>query len=98
MFVFPSRTDTFGLVLAEAMACGTPVAAYPVRGPMDVVTDPGAGVLDNDLRLAALAALGLDRDRVASFGARFSWEQSTRQFVSLLVPARASASRLAEAA
>ena len=50
VFVFPSRTDTFGLVLLEAMACGTPVAAYPVTGPLDVVTDPSAGVLDDDLR------------------------------------------------
>jgi glycosyltransferase involved in cell wall biosynthesis len=98
VFVFPSRTDTFGLVLAEAMACGTPVAAYPVRGPIDVVTDPAAGVLHNDLGAAALGALALDRDRVARFGARYSWEQSTRQFVSRLVPARVRASRLAEAA
>jgi glycosyltransferase involved in cell wall biosynthesis len=98
VFVFPSRTDTFGLVLAEAMACGTPVAAYPVRGPIDVVTDPAAGVLDNDLAAAALAALALDRDRVARFGARYSWEQSTRQFVARLVPARVPAARLAQAA
>ena len=98
VFVFPSRTDTFGLVLAEAMACGTPVAAYPVRGPVDVVTDPEAGVLDNDLAAAAVKALSLDRDRVARFGARYSWEHSTRQFVSQLVPARLPASRLAEAA
>ena len=62
VFVFPSRTDTFGLVLVEAMACGTPVAAFPVRGPIDVVTDPAAGVLDEDLGAAALAALALDRD------------------------------------
>ena len=53
VFVFPSRTDTFGLVLVEAMACGTPVAAFPVRGPIDVVQDPAAGVLDNDLAVAA---------------------------------------------
>lgn len=98
VFVFPSRTDTFGLVLAEAMACGTPVAAYPVRGPIDVVTDPAAGVLDNDLRAAALAALALDRGRVARFGERFTWEQSTRQFVGSLVPARSASPRLAEAA
>lgn len=89
VFVFPSRTDTFGLVLAEAMACGTPVAAYPVRGPIDVVTDRCAGVLDNDLGAAALAALSLDRDKVRRYAERFSWEHSTRQFVSSLVPARA---------
>jgi glycosyltransferase involved in cell wall biosynthesis len=98
VFVFPSRTDTFGLVLAEAMACGTPVAAYPVRGPMDVVTSADAGVLDNDLGTAARAALALDRDSVARFGARYSWEQSTRQFVAALVPARAPSARLAERA
>ena len=57
VFVFPSRTDTFGLVLAEAMACGTPVAAFPVRGPIDVVKDPAAGVLDKDFPAPAAGAL-----------------------------------------
>jgi glycosyltransferase involved in cell wall biosynthesis len=94
VFVFPSRTDTFGLVLAEAMACGTPVAAYPVRGPIDVVTDPAAGVLDTDLQTAALRALELDRARVRRFAERFSWETSSRQFLDHLVPARARAARL----
>jgi glycosyltransferase involved in cell wall biosynthesis len=79
-FVFPSRTDTFGLVLIEAMASGTPVAAYPVTGPRDVVTDPRAGVLDDDLRVAALAALDCDRVRVREFALRYSWEAATRQF------------------
>jgi glycosyltransferase involved in cell wall biosynthesis len=86
VFVFPSRTDTFGLVLLEAMACGTPVAAYPVTGPRDVVTDPQAGVLDADLQRAALAALALDRDRVRRFAERFSWEAATRQFEAHLNP------------
>ena len=81
VFVFPSRTDTFGLVLIEAMACGTPVAAYPVTGPLDVVTDRAAGMLSDDLRHAALAALACDRDAVRRFGQRFSWEAATRQFV-----------------
>jgi len=98
VFVFPSRTDTFGLVLIEAMACGTPVAAFPVRGPIDVVTDPEAGVLDNDLAAAALAALQLDRDKVWRHGRKYSWEQCTRQFVSSLVPARVPEAVLAEAA
>ncbi|HEY4999127.1 MAG TPA: glycosyltransferase family 1 protein, partial [Usitatibacter sp.] len=98
VFVFPSRTDTFGLVLAEAMACGTPVAAFPVRGPIDVVKDPSAGVLDDDLGAAAMKALTLDRDRVARYGARYSWERSTRQFLSSLVPARCMEAALAEAA
>jgi glycosyltransferase involved in cell wall biosynthesis len=98
VFVFPSRTDTFGLVLVEAMACGTPVAAFPVRGPVDVVKDPAAGVLDEDLHAAALAALSLDRDKVRRYGERFSWEYSSRQFLSSLVPARAREASLAEAA
>ena len=86
VFVFPSRTDTFGLVLIEAMACGTPVAAYPVTGPLDVVTDPTAGVLSEDLRVAALAALALDREAVRRYGQRFSWEAATCQFVRHLQP------------
>jgi 1,2-diacylglycerol 3-alpha-glucosyltransferase/glucuronosyltransferase len=88
VFVFPSRTDTFGLVLVEAMACGTPVAAFPVRGPIDVVKDPGAGVLDHDLGAAAMAALTLDREKVHRYGERFSWEHSSKQFLASLVPAR----------
>ncbi len=98
VFVFPSRTDTFGLVLAEAMACGTPVAAFPVRGPIDVVNDPHAGVLDNDLGGAAMAALTLDRERVHRYGARYSWEFCTHQFVSRLVPARSTQASLVQAA
>ena len=96
-FVFPSRTDTFGLVLVEAMACGTPVAAFPVRGPIDVVTDASAGVLDNDLGAAALAALALDRERVSRYGERFSWEHCSRQFLASLVPAGAREATLAQA-
>jgi glycosyltransferase involved in cell wall biosynthesis len=86
-FVFPSRTDTFGLVLLEAMACGTPVAAFPVRGPIDVVKDPSAGILNEDLGQAAMMALGLDRGDVRRYAERFSWESSTRQFAAHLVPA-----------
>jgi glycosyltransferase involved in cell wall biosynthesis len=84
VFVFPSRTDTFGLVLIEAMACGTPVAAYPVTGPIDVVRDPGAGVLSQDLRTAALAALTLDRARVRRYAEQYSWAAATREFVANL--------------
>jgi glycosyltransferase involved in cell wall biosynthesis len=80
-FVFPSRTDTFGLVLIEAMACGTPVAAYPVTGPIDVIRDPSVGVLSEDLRTAALAALQLDRAAVRRYAEQFSWSAATRQFV-----------------
>jgi len=88
-FVFPSRTDTFGLVLIEAMACGTPVAAYPVTGPIDVVRDPAVGVLSDDLRAAALAALDLDRDAVRRYALQYSWAAATQQFVSSLSPANA---------
>ncbi len=98
VFVFPSRTDTFGLVLLEAMACGTPVAAYPVRGPIDVVKDPAVGVLDSDLGAAAMGALSLDRDKVRRYAERYSWEHCSRQFLSNLVPARVRESRLAQAA
>lgn len=98
VFVFPSRTDTFGLVMAEAMACGTPVAAFPVRGPVDVIKDPCAGVLDNDLAGAALSALTLDRARVRRYAERYSWEMASRQFLASLVPARAREGSVARAA
>ncbi len=98
VFVFPSRTDTFGLVLVEAMACGTPVAAFPVRGPIDVIKDPAVGVLDEDLGAAALAALRLDREKVAKYAEGYSWEHCTRQFLSSLVPARTVESPVAQAA
>ena len=98
VFVFPSRTDTFGLVLVEAMACGTPVAAYPVRGPIDVVKDPEVGVLDEDLGAAALAALRLDRRKVSRYAQRYSWEHCTRQFVANLVPVRRVETSVAQAA
>jgi glycosyltransferase involved in cell wall biosynthesis len=81
VFVFPSRTDTFGLVMLEAMACGTPVAAYPVTGPIDVVTPGVTGVLDDDLGEAALAALDLDRDAVHAHAVGSSWRRCTGQFV-----------------
>ena len=67
VFVFPSRTDTFGIVLLEALASGVPVAAYPVPGPADVVGGTGVGVLDEDLRAAALAALEIPRERCRAF-------------------------------
>ncbi|MFC3624799.1 glycosyltransferase family 4 protein [Vogesella amnigena] len=92
VFVFPSLTDTFGLVLLEAMACGTPVAAYPVAGPLDVVGNSGGGVLHQDLRLACLQALALDRDHVRRIAERFSWAEATRQFAANLNPRRRPAS------
>ena len=88
VFVFPSRTDTFGLVLLEAMACGVPVAAYPVTGPLDVVIRGVNGVLDEDLRAAALGALELDPRACREHALRFTWGAATRQFVDHLVAAR----------
>jgi glycosyltransferase involved in cell wall biosynthesis len=88
VFVFPSKTDTFGLVMLEAMACGTPVAAYPVIGPIDVVTPGVTGVLDDDLRGAALTALALDRDDCRRAVAHVTWERASAQFLAHLVHAR----------
>lgn len=89
VFVFPSRTDTFGLVVIEALSCGTPVAAYPVPGPGDIVRD-GAGALDEDLGRAIDAALACGRADAAALGARFSWTNCTAQFAKALsfVPAQ----------
>ncbi len=84
VFVFPSRTDTFGLVLLEAMACGLPVAAYPVTGPIDVVKPGVTGILDEDLELAALQALDLEPDDCREHALGYSWESCTRQFVNAL--------------
>lgn len=80
-FVFPSRTDTFGVVMLEAMASGLPVAAYPVAGPQDVVGGTGAGVLDEDLRAAALKALEIPRETCRDVALRSSWQAATRQFL-----------------
>jgi len=81
VFVFPSRTDTFGLVMLEAMACGVPVAAYPVTGPLDVVAQGVSGILDEDLGKAATAALALDRGRVRQDAFRFSWAKTAELFL-----------------
>ena len=81
VFVFPSLTDTFGLVLLEALASGVPVAAYPASGPKDVLTDPACGVLDTDLQAAALKALHLDRGAARAHALNYSWENSAREFV-----------------
>ena len=86
VFVFPSRTDTFGLVLLEAMACGCPVAAYPVTGPVDVIGDSPAGALDEDLRAACLRALQIPRAVARRHAERYSWLQCTRQFLAHLHP------------
>lgn len=92
VFIFPSRTDTFGLVLLEAMSCGVPVAAFPVPGPIDVVTQGVTGVLNNDLRAAALAALRLDPKQCRAYALANTWETATRQFLSHLAPRQATQS------
>jgi glycosyltransferase involved in cell wall biosynthesis len=86
VFVFPSKTDTFGLVLLEAMACGLPVAAYPVTGPRDVIGASKAGVLHEDLRTACLDALKLDRADALARSRLFTWRAATEQFFSHLHP------------
>ncbi|HMK89617.1 MAG TPA: glycosyltransferase family 1 protein [Methylocystis sp.] len=88
VFVFPSRTDTFGNVLIEAMACGAPVAAFPTPGPLDVLAGSGAGVLDEDLRKAALKALEIDRNIPLRYAKTFTWENSARQFLGSVCLAR----------
>lgn len=86
-FVFPSLTDTFGLVLLEALASGVPVAAYPVCGPKDVLTDPRAGVLNSNLKEATLQALLLKGEAARAHALRYSWENSARQFIENMMAA-----------
>jgi glycosyltransferase involved in cell wall biosynthesis len=87
VMVFPSLTDTFGLVNLEAMACGVPVAAYPVAGPIDVVEDGVTGALDEDLARAALRALAIDPQKCRERALRSGWALCSREFESNLVPA-----------
>jgi len=99
VFVFPSRTDTFGLVMIEALACGVPVAAYPVPGPIDIVGPSGCGpdnalptpvgALDEDLEQAIARALHCDRPGAAGHGASYSWDNATDQFVGAISDALA---------
>lgn len=83
VFVFPSRTDTFGMVLLEAMASGLPIAAYPVMGPIDLVTPGETGCLSEDLGSAVRQALTLDRTRIRRCALAYSWEDATRAFVAI---------------
>ena len=91
ILVFPSLTDTFGLVNLEAMACGVPVAAYPVTGPIDVIEDGQTGALDQDLAAAAERALRIDPSACRAAALRSSWDNCTREFESNLVAVKASA-------
>ena len=90
VFVFPSRTDTFGLVMLEALSCGVPVAAMPVPGPLDVIGESGAGVLHQDLRVAALAALSINRGHARSHAERYSWDRCAEQFLRNISSARSN--------
>jgi len=91
VMVFPSRTDTFGLVNLEAMACGVPVAAYPVTGPIDVIEDGVTGALDLDLANAALRALKIDPKACRARALQSGWDVSSREFENNLVPCRDAA-------
>jgi glycosyltransferase involved in cell wall biosynthesis len=92
VFVFPSLTDTFGVVQLEALACGTPVAAFPVTGPLDVIADHPVGALDLDLRSACLRALKMSREACREFALQRSWENSARQFIGNLTALQPSRS------
>jgi glycosyltransferase involved in cell wall biosynthesis len=86
VFVFPSLTDTFGVVLLEALASGVPVAAYPVQAPKDVITDSEVGILSDDLQYAAMTALSLNPQTCRRYALEYTWEKCTQQFVDNLVP------------
>jgi len=98
VFVFPSRTDTYGLVLLEALASGVPVAAFPVMAPRDVIGPAPVGALDEDLRRACLDALKIRREDCRAFAERLSWQASAEAFLSHVALARQSAVPGAKAA
>lgn len=86
VFVFPSLTDTFGVVLLEALACGVPVAGFPVQSCKDVIRDERVGVLHDNLQTAALAALSLDPGNCRDYAMQYSWQRCTQQFINNLLP------------
>ncbi len=91
VFVFPSRTDTFGLVMLEALASGVPVAAFPAPGPLDVIGDSGAGVLDEDLGRAVGQALTISREHCRDYALSYSWQRCARLFLEHLAVIGAAA-------
>ncbi len=97
VFVFPSKTDTFGLVVLEALACGLPVAAYPVTGPKDILGESPrlVGALNDDLRTAALAALEIDRSACRPHAETYSWTACAQRFLDNLTPLRHTVEELA---
>ena len=86
VFVFPSLTDTFGLVMLEALACGVPVAAFPVRGPLDVILSDEVGCLSEDLSEAIQKAKGLSRERCRNYAVPYSWKDCAKRFEGFLAP------------
>ena len=95
VMVFPSLTDTFGLVILEALACGVPVAAYPVQGPVDIIENGRSGFVDENLRSAAAGAMYVSPESCRARALEFSWEKVGQQFFENLVPVRASESEAA---
>jgi glycosyltransferase involved in cell wall biosynthesis len=98
VMVFPSKTDTFGLVMLEAMACGVPVATYPVEGPLDVIKNGLNGWMDDDLQTAMDNALSVNRNSCRQFAEGYSWDACTQQFFSLIQPNRVEESTHSEPA
>ena len=98
VFVFPSLTDTFGLVMLEALACGVPVAAFPVTGPKDVIGTSGAGVLGEDLAMAAVKAQSIAPDLCRNHALAFSWDAVVSEFIDYLAPIAGPQEPLAQAA
>ncbi|MEM8682927.1 MAG: glycosyltransferase family 1 protein [Pseudomonadota bacterium] len=96
VFVFPSKTDTFGVVMLEAMACGLPIAAFPVTGPVDVVKPGVTGVLDEDLYAACSRALDLNREDCRQYAEQRSWRRATDQFLANLAPRSAAFAETAQ--
>ncbi len=86
VFVFPSLTDTFGVVMLEALASGVPVAAYPVQAPKDVIQNDQIGILNNNLQQAAIKALSINSEACRQYALGYTWEKCTQQFVDNLVP------------